>query len=429
MSRRAILPIHLSKQKKMLKQTKSLRSQYVARASFHSLMIAALGLSLVAGWFMAPLALADRFDDQIRDLNSQNSQSYSALQDLEERAAGYQQVIDGLQAQIQSIQQQIDANVAEQARLQTEIVDTQVRLDEQKKFLGDSVKSMYVNDNLTTVEMLATSKNLSDFVDSETYRSAVQAKIQATLKQITALQNKLKDQKAKVDTLIAEQKQQRSDLDQSRAEQAHLLALNQDQQNSYNKQIKDNKDKINDLRRQQVIENQRLFGGSTNGGTAWGGNYPWGDATALSVSTYDYGYASCPSTAPNCKARVYVKDGVVYGQYDAWNYYFRNCTSYVAFKLAADGKVGLYGLGNATNWPDVARARGVPVTVGYGAKKGDAAVIRGYYGHVMYVEDVLSDGRVVVSDYNRYGDGLYRGPDNGASNVLSQSSLTFVHFP
>jgi surface antigen len=46
----------------------------------------------------------------------------------------------------------------------------------------------------------------------------------------------------------------------------------------------------------------------------------------------------------------------------------------------------------------------------------------------MYVEAVFEDGRVVVSDYNRAGDGLYRGPEGGSAAVLNQSSLVFVHF-
>ena len=46
----------------------------------------------------------------------------------------------------------------------------------------------------------------------------------------------------------------------------------------------------------------------------------------------------------------------------------------------------------------------------------------------MYVEAVTGDGRVIVSDYNRLGDGLYRGPDGGNAAVVSQSSLVFIHF-
>ncbi|HJQ08896.1 MAG TPA: CHAP domain-containing protein [Candidatus Saccharimonadales bacterium] len=371
---------------------------------------------LVIGSTIIPQVAADRFDEEIRKLQQQNAANQGALSDLQGQAASYQEVVNLLRAQIVQLEADIRANVQKQAELQAKIEEGQRELDRQRQVLGADIKAMYVDGDISTIEMLASSRNLSDFVDKESYRNAVQNKIQETLKRITKLQNELKQQKIVVDRMILDQQGQQQTLDARKREQAQLLAYNQQQQASYNSQIKDNNKKISDLKRQQVLENLRLFGGGTQPGIPGGGGYPWGNAYCVHTGR----------VSGDC----WNYDWYFHGSaWDPWGYGFRNCTSWVAYKLAADGKAGFSQLGNANQWPGRAQARGIPVSTGGGARSGDAVVNpRGFYGHVMYVEAVLSDGRVVVSDYNRAGDGLYRGPDGGNASVLSQSGLVFIHF-
>ncbi len=380
-----------------------------------SLVVLVLATVFVVGMSVAP-ASADRFDDEIRALQASNANKQSSLDQLLSEATSFQAVVDTLNLQIGQLQSQIDANQAEQGKLQQQIDEAQAELNRQRYVLGQDIKSMYVDGQPSTIEMLATSRNLSDFVDKEEYRSAVQTKIQDTLKRVTKLQGELKDKKVAVERLLQEQQAQRAQLDASRAEQNRLLSYNQSQQNDFNAAIKDNNAKISDLKRQQVIANLALFGGGSQPGIPGGGNYPWGNAYC--VHTGQVGGA------------CYNYDWYFNGNpWDPWQYGYRNCTSWVAYKLATDGKSGFTGLGNANQWPGRASARGISVTYGSGAKAGDAVVNpAGFYGHVMYLEAVLGDGRIVISDYNRAGDGLYRGPEGGNANVLNQSGLVFIHF-
>lgn len=359
---------------------------------------------------------ADRFDDEIRALQSRNAENNNALEQLTMEATSFQAVVNKLSVQINQLQSQIDANQAEQANLQRQIEEAQAELDRQRNTLAEDIKTMYVDGEPTTIEMLATSRNLSDFVDKEEYRSAVQKKIQDTLKRVTKLQEEMKEKKVAIERLLQEQQAQRSELAGNRAEQNRLLTYNQQQQDGFNSQIKDNNAKITELKRQQVIANLAMFGGGVQPGIPGGGGYPWGNAYC--VHTGQVGGA--------CYNYDWWFDGRAW---DNWQYGFRNCTSWVAYKLFSDGKSGFSGLGNANQWPGRAAARGIPVSYGEGARAGDAAVNpNGYYGHVLYVEAVTEDGRVVVSDYNRAGDGLYRGPEGGNAGVLNQSGLVFIHF-
>ncbi|MCA9332779.1 CHAP domain-containing protein [Candidatus Saccharibacteria bacterium] len=359
---------------------------------------------------------ADRFDEQINQLKTENDKKQQQVDALAIEADSLQATIDKLQSQINGLQQQIIENQKKNEELKLKIEEAQKELDKQKKLLGENIKAMYLEGQISTLEMLASSKDLSEFVDKEQYRDAVKTKIKNTLDKVTLLKAQLKSQKEQIEGLLAEQEALRKQVSTQQAQQSRLLNLNQSQQASFNDEISSNKEKIAELKRQQVLENIKLFGGGVQPGIPGGGGYPWGNAYCVHTGTvtndcynYDWYFNGSP--------------------WDPWGYGFRNCTSWVAYKLAADGKVGFTYLGNAANWPGGAAARGITVTYGSGAQPGNAAVNpNGYYGHVMYVEAVTPDGKVVISDYNRLGDGLYRGPDGGSAAVLSQSGLVFIHF-
>ncbi|MDQ7903068.1 CHAP domain-containing protein [Phytohabitans sp. ZYX-F-186] len=146
------------------------------------------------------------------------------------------------------------------------------------------------------------------------------------------------------------------------------------------------------------------------------GDYPWHDATELKASTSDYGYETCPSNASGCMTKKYVKDSKTYGEYDAWNYYFRNCTSYAAWRLNYEFGVNPNGLGNATTWNNNAPGKGWAVD--QTPEIGDVAHFEGNDkepwkapGHVAFVEEIgagANAGKVRLAEYNQGLDGKFR---------------------
>lgn len=378
--------------------------------------LSALVLLMFVSTFASSFVNADRFDEQINNLRKDNAVKQAELDSLEVEAKSLQETINALQTKINALQEQINTNQAKRNELLKEIAKAQKELDYQKNLLGQNIRSMYLEGEISTLEMLASSKDLSEFLDKQEYRNAVQDKIKVTLDKINALKAKLNEEKNNVERLLKEQESLQAQIASQKATQDRLLGFNQSQQDSFNSQIASNQKKITELRRQQILENIRLFGGGTQPGIPGGGGYPWGNAYCVHTG----------KVGGDCYNYDWYFNG---NPWDAWGYGYRNCTSWVAYKLAMDGKHGFTYLGNAAQWPGGASARGISVTYGSGARAGDAAVNpNGFYGHVMYVEAVLGDGRVVVSDYNRMGDGLYRGPDGGNAGVLSQSSLVFIHF-
>lgn len=374
------------KQKSHTSVTKAKRKLYVGVSLFLILFVTA-GMNVMPR--VLPHVSADT-SGEIQRLQDENAANNNAVAQLKNEAVSYQDAVTRLQSQINTVQAQINFNSAEQARIEGNIVANEQELLRQRSVLGENIRVMYVEGQITTIEMLATSKNLSDFVDKEEYRNTIKNKIQTTLTEINTLQNKLKEDKLRVTSLLAEQNAQRAQLAAARAEQAGMLAYNVSQQQAYNARTKDNQSKIASL-----IAAQRRANNSTDGG------YYFlrfeGAAQAFNPSAYPYKNAGFSmSTAPGCVDN----DGP-----DKWGYCTRQCVSYAAWAVEASGRSAPRFYGNAKNWVDAAYRNGVEVS--RVPQAGDVAIsTSGTWGHAMYVERV-EGARIYVSQYNAGLDGEF----------------------
>lgn len=354
--------------------------------------MAAVGLGLLVSYTTYPgmrTAFAAATCSTIAECSQQITDSKNAVNDLQNQALSYQDAISRLQSEIAGLQGQIAANQTEQARLQKEIADAQAQIDTQKAILGKDIYTMYVEGQITPFEALASSNKLSDYVDKEEYRQAVQNSLQVTLDKIAKWQADLNVQKQRVATLLADQRNQASQLSAAQASQANLLSLNKSQQASYNAQTAQNQAKLNAL-----IAAQRAANNAAPAGTYSFVRFP-GSVQDFSPGAYPYASSGFSmSTAPGCNDN----DGP-----DPWGYCTRQCVSYAAWAVKASGRSAPMYWGNAKNWDDRARAAGIPV---YNSPAvGDIAVSNsGTWGHVMYVEAV-SGNRIYVSQYNAQLDG------------------------
>lgn len=331
---------------------------------------------------------ADSVSDQINALQQENANNRNLVADLRNQATSYQDAINQLQAAINALQGQIDANTAEQTRLQNEITKAEAELVKQKKILGENIKQMYLEGQISTLEMLASSKDLSQFIDKEQYRNSVQDKINTTLEKITALKNQMTSQKQQVEVLLEQQKTKQSAQQASRAEQANLLAYNQGQQAEYNQKTRDNQSKIDAL-----IASQRRANFNPDGGYYFI-RFP-GAAHGFNPGSYPYANAGFGmSPGPGCVDN----DGP-----DAWGYCTRQCVSYAAWAVLASGRTPPSYWGNAKDWVAAAYARGIQVS--RSPQPGDVAIsTSGFWGHAMYVQSV-SGRSFSTSEYNTYLSG------------------------
>jgi surface antigen/peptidoglycan hydrolase CwlO-like protein len=356
---------------------------------------AVLALIVVGTTIYGGLAKADQFDAQINQLQQQNSGLQVQSNSLAAVAKSYQDAINILEQQINVLQQSIVANQQKSNELKAQIAQAQADLEHEKKVLGENIKTMYLEGKISTLEVLASSNNLSDFVNKQEYRNSVQSKVKATLDKINALKVQLEEQNRELEVAIADLQKQQDELNNTYAQQSQMLSYTEGQKAAYDKQLSNNRAAIAELRRQQIAANARFIGGTPGSGPACGGGYP----------------------AKWCEIP---QDSVI----DSWGMYNRECVSYTAWRIAASGRYMPYwgGVGNANQWDDDARAAGIPVDSS--PRPGDIAISNaGYYGHAMYVESVNDDGTINVSQYNASLDGRFSYRFN-----LDVGSLVFIHF-
>lgn len=330
---------------------------------------------------------ANSISEQINALNQQNAANRAAVASLEEQAISYQDAINQLRGQINQLQAKINENISLQADLKQRIIEAEAELEKQKTLLGKNIRAMYLEGEISTLEMLASSNDLSEFLNKQEYRDAVQAKIKITLDKITALKLQLKTQKESVDALLAEQVTQQAQLADAKYKQDQLLAYNQHEQATYNQKTKDNQRKIDDL-----IAQQRRANFNPDGGyyfLRFNGN-----VNSINPDSYKYRNAGFGMSPYGCNDN----DGP-----DEWGYCTRQCVSYTAWAVEASGRSAPRFYGNAKDWVAAAYARGVPV---YRTPlPGDVAIsTAGYWGHAMYVESV-SGNSFNTSEYNTHLDG------------------------
>ena len=134
------------------------------------------------------------------------------------------------------------------------------------------------------------------------------------------------------------------------------------------------------------------------------GGYPWASATCQTPPLPHNGVQYCRNDNWAYKG----------GLYDTWGYNYRNCTSWVAWRLSTNNKYTMpHAIGDASAWGSYFAGHGH--TPDHKPALGAIAWEPGG-DHVAYVEGVSADkSHVTISEYNEAyypgqpttGDGLY----------------------
>lgn len=342
---------------------------------------------------MAPSAKADRYDDQIRSIQNEIDQYQAQASQLQNVANTLQEKLTSLSLEKAQIQAQVDLSQAQFEQLQVQIVQTQKEIKNSQDALGDTIADMDIDGNISPLEMLASSKNIGDYVDKQEFQSSIRDELSTTIKRITQLEKDLVKKKADTEKVLANQKNSRDALAAKEAEQAAILAETQGQQDAYLRLSSQSQAKQAEVRQQQQAAIAAAISSSGGGSVIASGQ----------LSDYPWNTSNCAMGGPGGYYSYGGSDG---NGGDGKGYGCRQCASYAAWRVAKE--TGLYPIswGNATDFPRSARNAGY--STGYSPRVGGLAVMHnGAEGHVAYVEEVLDGGAsIIVSQYNyNYGAG------------------------
>ncbi len=348
-------------------------------------------------------AYADQYDEKIKALQQEIDAANQKAADAASRGNTLQTKLDELNGQLSTLKNQIAINQNKQSQIADEIAVVEAKLIENKKLLASSLKQLYRESTVTSLEMLASSSNLSEYIDKQEQLNKTQTQVANLTDEAEALKVSLQSQKQQVDNLLQDQKNIQVTLADKQAETDKLLTETKGEESAYQSQVAAKNNEVEAQRAAQKAANQAAL-------TPIGGG---GNGVTLSPGSGNHGgYPDIWHNAP--------QDSLV----DSWGMYNRECVSYTAYKVAASGRYMPYwgGSGNANQWPSNAINSGIPVDGN--PQVGDVAIsMAGYYGHAMYVEEVYGNGTIKVSQYNYGVSGEY------SEMVISSSGLRFIHFP
>lgn len=179
------------------------------------------------------------YQAQINAIQSEIDRSQGEASRLRAQADTLANRLASMNAEKAALQSQIDLSQAKYDQLVADIASNEARLNKQQLFLGKTLASMYVENDVSDLELLASSQSIGDFVSKQEYRTAIRSQIQTSIKQVKSIRTQLETQRKDVERVLTEQKSQREALAVQEAEQQRLLAETQGQEASYQSYIGD----------------------------------------------------------------------------------------------------------------------------------------------------------------------------------------------
>lgn len=336
----------------------------------------------------------------------QEKEATAKANEAKATANEYQAHVNQLQAEISSMTAQISESEARVAELQKQIEATGKKLHEQQSILADLLVQIHFESKTEPITILAGSNTLSDYAEERNRIETLRNQINLSAESIKAAKKALEEDQASVIEILESQQAMKSALATKQVEQQTLVEKYSADASAYSADA----EAARNAEQAAIEEYQRNHADEFGGIAVYNGynTYPW--------------QADCPGRADSYGTSI---NGHAIGGYVC------ECVSYAGWK--AYEHYGVYlSWGNANTWDDVGRSKGIVDHTP--AANTIAQVDSGYYGHVMWVESVNSDGSINVTEYNNYyATQLYTGSwhshDFGGRVVSAAeaATLNYIH--
>ena len=310
----------------------------------------------------------------------------------------YQAEVARLENEIAVIESEIAALEATAEDLAEKIAETEAKLQKQQIALAKLIVEMHFETDAEPILVLAGSNSISDLAEKEAREETVEEQVTASSKEIKALKLDLEQQKSDIDLLSSDAESKRSEVAAAKSRQQSLVAKYQNDASSYladSEAARKEKEAEIEIYRQNYIAS---LGRNT---------------VLVDPGLNSYPYASgCPGI--NWRYTGDLVSGAYGGLYC-------ECVSYAGYKTYEYWGLRV-GWGDAKYWGSGA------IAAGYTVNNAPAPHTIGYYtygpwGHVVWIENVNSDGTIDYSEYN----GQYTANFSYVKGA-SASKFSYIHF-
>ncbi len=358
-------------------------------------MSAKKAFAVFALFLMVPsLAFSQSLDQKINDAEKALNNTQATKSSLARDVARFNESIAESESAIYQTDLRISAVNAEIKSTEAEIKSTEAQLKVLRTKLGDVIRTMYEEGQVSTLEVIARSDSFSEYVNRSEYLEQVNLKVKQASDEVVAAKQKLeKDKRALTEKraeVIKERQKQvetRNSLAAMRNQKNQLLIQTKGKESNYRKLL----DKLYQQRAALSADSGEVVRGGGTGGYAYAGKC-WG--------------------------------------IDPWKFYMCQCTSYAAWNWnRVQGKHWTNsrpGQGDAYNWPRLAGDQGYSVsnTPTVGAIAVWPLTAYTPYGHVAIVTAV-NGSTISVAEYNWTYREKYGTRDN-VSIYFKGQTLKFI---
>ncbi|PIZ00376.1 hypothetical protein COY62_02815 [bacterium (Candidatus Howlettbacteria) CG_4_10_14_0_8_um_filter_40_9] len=173
----------------------------------------------------------DNMAAQIAELTNKLEAKKAEAKTFADEVAIFDDKIQTIQLQIQATQAQIDVSNSKITNINEQIADNEAQILVQKENLRENLRVFYEQGEVSSMEIVASSDNLSEFMNKSEYLRSLMDNISETVEKIEDLKQQLSNDKNNVEkkkqeivSLQQVQINQRSDLDRERYSKELLLS-------------------------------------------------------------------------------------------------------------------------------------------------------------------------------------------------------------
>jgi len=244
-------------------------------------------LAVLMSLSVAGTALADDLESQLQDLQEKAAQQQAVTDEAQAR-------VDNLSEKLRVLQEEVDIATAEYKdvkgrldKVQSDIIDntellekTEKELNAKNKILAKRVKDIYINGQISYVDVLFGAKDFSDFLTRMDILKRIIKhdydlimKVKADRDIVVNTRAKLEQDKADVELLVADAAiKQQNMLDKKQAQQVLLNKAEYDRevsQQAYEEIMAASEEITRMIQRSQMISSGFAGGGSGSGAMIW----------------------------------------------------------------------------------------------------------------------------------------------------------------
>jgi len=218
------------------------------RENFKKTLMRFLGLGLVLllaiAFYLSPdLPVCANREQDLRSeterLEAEITANEAVLNDLHSQALTLNNKLKELNAQIAGVNSQIQLTSVEIETLSIELDKATAELARQKGILEESLKTLYIEGNISTLDLLLASEDFSEFVNQQEYLSQLKVAVQESTQQVQLLKDSISVKKTETEALLAKQQAYKDELIAKQNEQSYLLNKTRGDEQTYQATVAD----------------------------------------------------------------------------------------------------------------------------------------------------------------------------------------------